>query len=325
MADFWNKYEPTAARKRGKPGRETRPKSLTVDMHAHVAVPRVGEIMAPHLKHSTDPLVQAVVNAPVIEFAASNFKVEQIETETHHVDVNFATVPRVDRCITCHKAIDRKERRARHKARAALQDFPRKRWKQWRRNLPKRANALPFHDLHFAAIALRRLKEAVELDRRRRRSPSRVGYHRLRIALKRFRYTLESFLPAQSVAWGPTLKLLQSRLGEIHDLDVLRSRILKFGRENPVPPSVQTRQLAVMERARKERIDRCEKLISCRPRSGGSPAHRPSLWDRWRQELDVLIGITLPDREEPSRSAPRRVSLLAARRIPPPNRRLRLS
>jgi aminocarboxymuconate-semialdehyde decarboxylase len=59
MADFWNKYEPTAARKRGKPGRETRPKSLTVDMHAHVAVPRVGEIMAPHLKHSTDPLVQA--------------------------------------------------------------------------------------------------------------------------------------------------------------------------------------------------------------------------------------------------------------------------
>ena len=27
MADMWNKYEPTAARKRGKPGRETRPKS----------------------------------------------------------------------------------------------------------------------------------------------------------------------------------------------------------------------------------------------------------------------------------------------------------
>ena len=45
MADIWNKYEPTAARKRGKPGRETRPKSLTVDMHCHVAVPRAGEIV----------------------------------------------------------------------------------------------------------------------------------------------------------------------------------------------------------------------------------------------------------------------------------------
>ena len=58
MADIWNKYEPTAARKRGKPGRETRPKSLTIDMHAHIAVPRAGEIAAPHLKAAGDPLVQ---------------------------------------------------------------------------------------------------------------------------------------------------------------------------------------------------------------------------------------------------------------------------
>ncbi len=58
MADIWNKYEPTAARKRGKPGRETRPKSTTIDMHAHVAVPRVADVVTPHLKKSTDPLVQ---------------------------------------------------------------------------------------------------------------------------------------------------------------------------------------------------------------------------------------------------------------------------
>ncbi|HEY1472820.1 MAG TPA: amidohydrolase family protein [Pseudolabrys sp.] len=55
---IWNKYANTAARTHGKPGRETRPKSLTVDMHAHVAVPGVTEIVAPHLKESTDPLVQ---------------------------------------------------------------------------------------------------------------------------------------------------------------------------------------------------------------------------------------------------------------------------
>jgi len=55
--DIWNKYADTAARKHGKPGRELRPKSLTVDMHAHVAVPRVAEIVAPHLRDLTDPLV----------------------------------------------------------------------------------------------------------------------------------------------------------------------------------------------------------------------------------------------------------------------------
>ena len=57
MAEIWNKYANTAARKHGKPGRDARPKSLTVDMHAHVAVPRVAEIVTPHLKQSTDPLV----------------------------------------------------------------------------------------------------------------------------------------------------------------------------------------------------------------------------------------------------------------------------
>ena len=54
-------------------------------------------------------LVQDIVNAPVIEFAASTYKVEQIIADNHHTDVNFATVPRVDRCITCHKGIERKD------------------------------------------------------------------------------------------------------------------------------------------------------------------------------------------------------------------------
>jgi aminocarboxymuconate-semialdehyde decarboxylase len=56
MADMWNKYEPTAARKRGRPGCETRPKSITVDLHAHVAVPRAAEIAVPHLDLATVPL-----------------------------------------------------------------------------------------------------------------------------------------------------------------------------------------------------------------------------------------------------------------------------
>jgi len=44
----WNKYEPTAARSHGKPGREIRPKSVTIDIHAHVAVPAAGAYVAKH-------------------------------------------------------------------------------------------------------------------------------------------------------------------------------------------------------------------------------------------------------------------------------------
>ena len=61
MADIWNKYADTAARTHGHPGRETQPQSVTIDMHCHVAVPRVAEIVAPHLKQSADPLVKASI------------------------------------------------------------------------------------------------------------------------------------------------------------------------------------------------------------------------------------------------------------------------
>jgi aminocarboxymuconate-semialdehyde decarboxylase len=53
---MWNKYSDTAARKHGKPGREARPKSVTIDMHAHAGVPEAGQFMAPHLDVSTIPL-----------------------------------------------------------------------------------------------------------------------------------------------------------------------------------------------------------------------------------------------------------------------------
>ena len=42
----WNKYDPTAARKHGKPGREIRPQSVTIDIHSHVAVPAAGAYVA---------------------------------------------------------------------------------------------------------------------------------------------------------------------------------------------------------------------------------------------------------------------------------------
>jgi aminocarboxymuconate-semialdehyde decarboxylase len=56
MAQIWNKYEPTAARKRSRPGRETRPKTMTIDFHSHVAVPAAAKFVAPHLDTAADPL-----------------------------------------------------------------------------------------------------------------------------------------------------------------------------------------------------------------------------------------------------------------------------
>ena len=52
----WNKYANTAARSHGKPGRELRPSSVTIDMHAHAAFPAVGQFVGNRLDISTVPL-----------------------------------------------------------------------------------------------------------------------------------------------------------------------------------------------------------------------------------------------------------------------------
>jgi aminocarboxymuconate-semialdehyde decarboxylase len=56
MAKDWNRYEPTAARPRGKAGREVRPQSVTIDIHSHIAVPEAAAFVAPHLDVASIPL-----------------------------------------------------------------------------------------------------------------------------------------------------------------------------------------------------------------------------------------------------------------------------
>ena len=49
MPEPWNKYDLTAARRHGRPGRVTRPPSLTVDVHSHAAVPAADALVTRHL------------------------------------------------------------------------------------------------------------------------------------------------------------------------------------------------------------------------------------------------------------------------------------
>jgi aminocarboxymuconate-semialdehyde decarboxylase len=56
MAKDWNRYEPTAARKRANPGRTVRPNTVTIDIHSHIAVPEAAAFVQPHLDLATIPL-----------------------------------------------------------------------------------------------------------------------------------------------------------------------------------------------------------------------------------------------------------------------------
>ncbi len=103
----------------------------------------------------------------------------------------------------------------------AVRRFNRKKWLAWTKLLGRQTLRMPAGCLTFHHLALERWSEVHHLHRQALRNRSRIGYHRLRIGLKKFRYTIENFLPALHSLWGPDLKELQDLLGEVHDLDVL--------------------------------------------------------------------------------------------------------
>jgi cytochrome c2 len=48
-----------------------------------------------------------ILNAPMLDFINPTLKVEQVVLNDLFIDMNYMSVPRVDRCMTCHRAIDR--------------------------------------------------------------------------------------------------------------------------------------------------------------------------------------------------------------------------
>ena len=103
----------------------------------------------------------------------------------------------------------------------AVSDFNQRKWTSWIRLLSRRTRYIPVESMAFQHIALERWFDAYELHQHAMRNRSQVAYHRLRIGLKKFRYTVENFLPSRHARWGADLRGLQDLLGEMHDLDVL--------------------------------------------------------------------------------------------------------
>jgi mono/diheme cytochrome c family protein len=50
-------------------------------------------------------LVTTVRNSPMLDFISPNIKIQQVVVDDLRFDVNFQTIPRVDRCHTCHQGI----------------------------------------------------------------------------------------------------------------------------------------------------------------------------------------------------------------------------
>jgi len=159
-------------------------------------------------------------------------------------------------------------------AQKELDHFDRKEWRKLSRKLRSKADMFPVGSVVFQRQALMKLNDAVALYHQARKRKSGVAWHRVRIAIKRFRYTVENFLPQHYEAWARDLKETQDLLGEIHDLDVLRTYIRRHSRDLEPQQTVAS----WLERIQSARAERLEKFLA---KTNG----KESLWLDWRSGL----------------------------------------
>ena len=159
-------------------------------------------------------------------------------------------------------------------AQKELDHFDRKEWRKLSRKLRSKADMFPVGSVVFQRQALMKLNDAVALYHQARKRKSGVAWHRVRVAIKRFRYTVENFLPQHYEAWARDLKETQDLLGEIHDLDVLRTYIRRHSRDLEPQQTVAS----WLERIQSVRAERLEKFLA---KTNG----KESLWLDWRSGL----------------------------------------
>jgi CHAD domain-containing protein len=158
-------------------------------------------------------------------------------------------------------------------AAVALAQFDQDQWNKWSDSLPSRAEPIALNKLILEHLALEHWAQARELHARALRNRSRVGYHNLRIGIKKLRYMIENFLPDLHKDFGKDLKHLQDILGEVHDLDVLWATAISVNEFPDDEARIRWRDL--IDRERRERIHEYRaKMVG-----------KDSLWLVWRERL----------------------------------------
>ncbi len=169
----------------------------------------------------------------------------------------------------------RREAECKQHALKDLNQFDRKQWRHWSQTLPQRAARVRLGSAVYLHLALEKWTAAYDLHKRAMRSPSHTALHQLRIGIKRFRYTVENFLPKEHAKWGDDLKELQDLLGEVHDLDVLWATTIDHNVNTFPDPETRRRWREKLTVERAKRIERYRaKMVG---------PH--SLWRVWRAEL----------------------------------------
>jgi CHAD domain-containing protein len=130
----------------------------------------------------------------------------------------------------------------------------------------------PSRERRLSKLARRAVERARrEVERRRHARPDDVeALHRLRIAVKRLRYTCDTFagaLPAHLTALAHEAARLQNRLGELHDVDMA---IAAVRRARALPEPARGELLAALARTRARRAAAYVREAAASPVAGAA-------------------------------------------------------
>lgn len=229
------------------------------------------QIMMEWIEKLAPAMQSSVARAPVPAHLESNGS--PATTDASAASSDAPNEPAPDPAHALLGILRQRETQQKHAARAALEQFDRKQWRQWSKSLPVRAARIRAGSAVFKHLALERWMAARDLHRRALRNRSQAALHALRIGIKRFRYIVENFLPAEHKAWSNDLKHMQDLLGEVHDLDVLWATAMSCH----IFHDAASRQ-AWHRRILEERANRVDEY---RQKTVGPD----SLWSVWRVEL----------------------------------------
>jgi len=137
-------------------------------------------------------------------------------------------------------------------------------------------------------IPLRRWADAVDAHELALRTATPETWHAARIAWKKFRYSLEAFVPDLHGQWDTDIAALQTTLGEVHDLDSLAAFARRH--EGKRDRTALRRWLPVIGVNRGSQVDHYKRLT----RGPFAP------WRTWGPAL-----VTFPQRSGVERMEPR--------------------
>lgn len=117
------------------------------------------------------------------------------------------------------------EKKAKARARRALEKFDRAQWRGLAALLPGRLEHIREDRASLVSMILARWKEARALHRVAARDDAPQALHAARIGTKKLRYALEFLAPEIYQEWKPALRRAQDLLGEVHDCDVFQAML----------------------------------------------------------------------------------------------------